>query len=115
MEEEELVYDERKGQWHPPSKCIWAENRIHLPGMISLATTYKSNAAFFLQTLKIKKPDMIMHINALITRSLASPDKKIVIQEILNICALNPNPEVVQTTLANCACFPVRNPSGEIQ
>ena len=42
------MYQEDKNLWHPPTNCIWAEDRIQLPGKGSLATTYRGHEQFFL-------------------------------------------------------------------
>ena len=124
MEACKLVYQKAKGSWHPPSDCVWAEDHIQLPGKFSLATAYKGHAIFFLQVLRIPKPNLAMHIASLIEKSSDSPDqdtilqemhKKMILQEMLNICALNPKAESLQAKLMDCKCFPVRKPSGEIE
>jgi len=115
MENCKLVYQKAKGLWHPPTGCIWAEDHIQLPGKFSLATAYKGYATFFLHVLKIPKPNLAMHIASLIEKSSDSPDKETILQEMLNICALNPNVETLKAKLMDCRCFPVRKLSGEIE
>jgi hypothetical protein len=56
-----------------------------------------------------------MHIASLIEKSSGSPDKETILQEMLNICALNPKVEILKAKLMDCRCFPVRNLSGEIE
>jgi hypothetical protein len=53
-----------------------------------------------------------MHILALRQKSLDNPDSQSILQEILNICALNPTPEAIRK-LSDCKFLPVRLPSGE--
>jgi hypothetical protein len=101
--------------WHSPAICIWAEDRIQLPGKISLATTYKEHASFFRNILGLKKPSLEMHILALVEKSSDNPNKESILQEMRNICALDPKPENLQPKLSDCACFPVRKHSGEIE
>jgi len=115
MEDCKLVYQKSKGLWHSPTGCIWAEDHIQLPGKFSLATAYKGHATFFLHVLKIPKPNLAMHIASLIEKSTDSPDKEMILQEMLNICALNPNAETLQAKLKDCRCFPVHMLSGEIE
>jgi hypothetical protein len=55
-----------------------------------------------------------MHIASLIEKSNDSPDKETILQEMLNICALNPNVETLKAQLMECRCFPVRKLSGKI-
>lgn len=116
MEEKELVYDPKEGYWYAPTECIWAEDFIQLPGKFSVATTYKEHASFFVNILDIEKPDLGMHIAALIAKiSLRIPDKEGILHKIKNICALNPERTVLEENLQDCACFPVRMPSGGVE
>lgn len=113
--DEKLIYDLDEGTWYSLTDCIWAEDRIKLPGKLSVATKYKDHASFFLNTLEIKKPDLGMHIVSLIQKSSGSPDKDEILQEMRNICALSPDPGVLHTKLRDCKCFPVKNLSGHIE
>lgn len=114
MEETELVYSPITQSWHPPSSCIWAEDHTQLLGKLSIATLYKAYGTFFRQVLDVKKPSVEMHILALVQKASDSPDKQKVLQEMRNICALDPKPDILWSRLSGCACFPVRKPSGEI-
>jgi hypothetical protein len=115
MEYAKLVFQKAKGLWHPPTGCVWAEDHIQLPGKFSVATAYKGYATFFLHVLKIPRPNLTMHIASLIEKSSDSPDKETILQEMLNICPLNPNVETLKARLTGCRCFPVRKLSGEIE
>lgn len=55
-----------------------------------------------------------MHVSALIQKASHHPNKQSVLQEMRNICALNPTPKVLWKNLSNCKCFPVRKPLGEV-
>jgi len=92
--------------------CVWAEDRIRLPGKVSLATAYKGHQSFFKQVLGISKPDLLMHILALeqkVADIPDNPDQEAVLEEMLNISALNPPPGALKR-LADCKCFPVKLP-----
>jgi hypothetical protein len=115
FDEGELVYCPRTQSWQSPTNCIWAEDHIQLPEKLSLATSYNNQANFFQRVLKIKKPNLEMHIHALSQKALFSPDKQSVQQEMRNICALNPKPDDLWPRLSNCKCFKVRKPFGEVE
>jgi hypothetical protein len=114
FESNQLVYNPADNSWHGPSKCVWAENQIQLPGKVSLATWYKDHQSFFCVMLGVQKPNLAMHISALRNKVLDTPTTTEVMQEMLNICALNPSVQSLKT-LADCKCLPVRLTSGEIQ
>jgi hypothetical protein len=112
FEDLKLVYNPKNKTWHAPSMCVWAEDRIRLPGKLSIATAYKGHQSFFKQILGINKPDLLMHIIALeqkVTDSLDKPDQGTVFEEMMNISALNPTPDALKR-LGDCKCFPVRMP-----
>lgn len=115
MDKAKLVYYPKSLSWHSPSCCIWAEEHIQLPGKLSLATSYEEQKAFFRKVLGVKEPSLEMHIRALIQKASDNPDKEKILQEIRNICALNPTPEALWTKLSDCVCLPVRHPSGEVK
>ena len=56
-----------------------------------------------------------MHVRALVQKASRNPDTEQILQEMRNICALNPAQGDLWTDLSDCACFPVRHPSGEIR
>jgi hypothetical protein len=86
-----------------------------LPGKISLGTAYKADQVFFQLVLKIVKPTLEMHIRALIRQTEEDyPDKGKILQEIINICALNPTAEILQKRLSDFKCLPVREKSGAL-
>ncbi|KAH8800361.1 hypothetical protein F5884DRAFT_891279 [Xylogone sp. PMI_703] len=108
-----LIYNPEAQSWYDPSSCIWAEDTIQLPGKFSLATTYKKQKSFFLGILDVTKPNLEMHILALMQKATV-PDKRSIMQEMLNICAFDVTPQAVEK-LCNCKFLPVKLPSKEIQ
>ncbi|KAF2808268.1 uncharacterized protein BDZ99DRAFT_50741 [Mytilinidion resinicola] len=113
FDENKLIYNPGSQSWCGPSSCIWAEDTIQLPGKFSLATTYKKQKSFFLSILDVTKPNLEMHILALMQKAVV-PDKRSIMQEMLNICAFDVTPQAVEK-LSDCKCLPVKLPSGEIQ
>jgi hypothetical protein len=111
----ELVYFSKSQSWHSPESCIWAEERIQLPNKISLATEYKSLKTFFTRVLGVQEPNLEMHIQALTLKASQNPKQKEIVQEMMNICAFNPKADYVREKLADCKCFPVKNPNNQIQ
>jgi hypothetical protein len=106
-----LIFDPKRRSWHSLSQCIWAEDRIQLPGKISLASSYKGHKVFFTQVLAIQTPSLERHIAALKQEAEDDPNKATLFREMLNICVLNPTSKVMRT-LKNCKCLPVKVQSG---
>ncbi|KAF1816496.1 hypothetical protein P152DRAFT_428616 [Eremomyces bilateralis CBS 781.70] len=114
FESDQLVYHPQTRSWHAPSACIWAEERIHLPGKVSIATAYKGHTSFFCSLLKVPKPDLDMHIAALQQKTLHNPDRQSILEEVINICALGPTPHALES-LSATKCFPVRRSLGAVE
>lgn len=110
-----LLYYPPNKSWYAPSSCIWAPDEIQLPDKISIATEYKSQRIFFQNVLGIKKPDLGMHILALQQRALEKSDKKGILRELKNICALNPVAAILQDKLSKCKFLPVCGPFQAVQ
>ncbi|KAI9641117.1 hypothetical protein NHQ30_010547 [Ciborinia camelliae] len=110
-----LLYYPPNKSWHAPSSCIWAPDEIQLPEKISIATEYKTQRIFFQKVLGIRKPDVEMHILALQKHALEDPDKKSILGELKNICALNPVGSVLRAKLSQCKFLPVYRPSEGIE
>jgi hypothetical protein len=112
---QEMIYSPTTMRWHLRTSCVWAPNDIQLPDKVSLATDYGSQKLFFQTVLGIKKPSLEMYMVALQKRALQDPDKESVIRDIQNICALNPDPRILQDKLQSCEILPVRHPTGQVE
>lgn len=53
-----------------------------------------------------------MHIRALQQRVMENANREDIIREMMNICALGPDPKEIEA-LSDCKCLPVKLPSGE--
>jgi hypothetical protein len=51
-----------------------------------------------------------MHLVAFVQKASENPVKKSIMDEMLNICALNPTPESLKR-LDGCKCFPIKGQS----
>src|ERR1700759_5757828 len=60
-----LIFDHKDQDWYYSDDCIWAEDKIKLPGLVSIADQYRSTEKFFLDILEIESPQLEMHIDAL--------------------------------------------------
>jgi hypothetical protein len=114
FEDAQLVYNPKSPSWYCPTSCIWAEDRIQLPGKQSLATVYKNHRSFFCNVLGVKTPNLAMHIHALQQKAQENPEKRSIMREMLNICALNPTAELLKR-LSDCKCLPIKRGSREIE
>jgi len=80
---------------------------------VSLASAYRRHQSFFINALEIAKPDVQMHINALEQKAANGPEKQGILQEMVNIGAFNPTPDIFKK-LDRCKCFPVKSNSGTV-
>lgn len=55
-----------------------------------------------------------MHVLALVQKAADNPDRHAVLQEMQNICALQPTPDALRK-LDDCRCFPVKTVLGSIE
>jgi hypothetical protein len=58
-----LVYCSSK--WYRPSACVWADGRIPIPDRTGISLQYPTLEQFFKTMLRVKAPDMSMHVQAL--------------------------------------------------
>ncbi|TGO71885.1 hypothetical protein BELL_0517g00020 [Botrytis elliptica] len=107
IENNKLLYYRPYKSWHAPSSCIWATDEIQLPGKISIAAEYKKQSVFVRKVLGIKEPSLEMHILALQKRALENPTKEGILNELKNICALNPADGILRDKLSTCKFLPV--------
>lgn len=112
--DDELIYNPKHQSWHSLLSCIWAEHQIQLPGKFSIATDYRELMSFFVKVLQVAKPNLKMHVLALIEKTSENPNKRDIIQEMLNICAFDLTPQTLED-LSECKCLPVKRPSGELR
>jgi hypothetical protein len=109
-----LIYSSKLKKWYTPTDCVWADDRIQLPEKLSMRSEFKQCENLFLGVLEISKPNLKMHIKALLQKARAKANSGEILREIRNICALNPTIESVQP-LENEKFLPVRFPSGYVE
>ena len=111
--ESSLVFDKRGNTWLSPELCIWADERVHLPGKASISTQYPSLEEFFLRILQVPKPNVEMHVQALYRLSQAGPTPLQLKQAIKQVSLFHPKPiDVNELRMANI--FPVILTGGQI-
>lgn len=64
--------------------------------------------------LEVKTPNLDMHVLALEQKVLQSANKQTIIEEMQNICGLNPTPRSLKR-LSTCKCFPVKISSDQVE
>ena len=106
--DEALIFDHKSRDWHPSSHCIWAEDKIRLPGLVSIADQYQMVEEFFVGVLKIESPELEMYIDALKSEA-TNPARARVFELIECLCGYDPSPREL-SELENCKCFPVNVP-----
>ena len=60
-----LVYVPKEKAWFPPSRCVWVESDVNIPGKVSIANAYPSLEKFFTAALNISKPTVEMYIDSI--------------------------------------------------
>lgn len=65
-----------------------------------------------MRTVGVIRPNLELHLRALEQRAAENPNKQIILQEIKNICAYEPETDAL-SNIRNCKCFPVKS-SGSI-
>ena len=65
FEDSALVYVPKENTWCPPSRCVWAESNVKIPGKASIANVYPLKETFFTTVLKISEPNVEMYIESL--------------------------------------------------
>jgi hypothetical protein len=110
-----LIFDRKDQDWYYLCDCIWAEDKIRLPGLVSIADQYFMVQDFFVDILEIESPQLEMHINALKLEAKAeNPTRARVLELIECICGYDPSPREL-SELENCKCFPVNVPGQELE
>ncbi|KAF2667223.1 hypothetical protein BT63DRAFT_481662 [Microthyrium microscopicum] len=114
FERAKLIYYPPNRSWHAPSDCVWADDTVSLPHKVSLSTAYKGLTSFFHKTLAIPKPSLDMHILALCQKALENPEKSRILEEMRNICALQPTEVLLRSKLSDSKFLPIRNCAGDL-
>jgi hypothetical protein len=105
-----LIFDANDEDWYYSPDCIWAEDRIQLPQLVSIADQYQKLQHFFVDILGIETPQLEMHIDALKEETEAvNPTRSRVLELIGYICGYDPSPREL-SGLEACKCFPVHVP-----
>ncbi|KAF1811004.1 hypothetical protein P152DRAFT_483336 [Eremomyces bilateralis CBS 781.70] len=65
FEKEKMIFNCPSGSWLSASDAIWADATLQIPDKVSIAAQYPELKDFFLGILKVQKPDLQMHIDAL--------------------------------------------------
>lgn len=60
-----LVYVPKENVWYPPSKCVWIDSAVKIPGKVSIGDTYPLKKTFFTRILGISEPTIDMFIDSL--------------------------------------------------
>jgi hypothetical protein len=103
-----LIFNRKSRDWYIASDCIWAEDRIRLPGKISIADQYQQAMEFFIEVLKIETPQLEMHIEAMKIEA-TNPSLTRILELIECICSYDPSPWELRD-LKDCKCLPVNVP-----
>ena len=65
FEDSALVYVPKEKAWYPPSKCVWMNSAVKIPGKVSIGDTYPLKKTFFTRVLGISEPTVEMFIDSL--------------------------------------------------
>lgn len=65
FEDSALVYIPTENAWFPPSRCVWADSKVKIPGKACIANSYPAKNGFFTAFLKVSEPTVAMYIDSL--------------------------------------------------
>lgn len=109
-----LVYAPKQDAWFPPSKCIWVESGVQIPGKASIADAYPRQETFFTDILKISKPTVDMYVASLVAGQNGKMSLKQIKETMALICKLGIGSSDL-SNLAHAKILPVRLTNGKCE
>jgi hypothetical protein len=110
FEYKRLIFDHKDQNWYYSTDCIWAEDKIRLPGLVPIADQYRTIQPFFVDILEIESPQLEMHIDALKSETKEEKPARARVLELIECnCSYDPSPCELNE-LKDCKCFPVNIP-----
>ena len=107
-----LVYIPKENAWCPPSRCVWVESSVKIPGKASIADAYSSKKAFFTTVLKVSEPTVEMYVDSLVAEAKGKVSVARIKETMTLICGLGIG-EVDLSNLIEANVLPVKLVNGK--
>jgi len=111
FEDSALVYIPKLRAWRPPSKCVWVESSVKIPGKSSVADAYPLKKTFFTTILKVSEPTVEMYIDSLISEAKGLASAAQIKETMALICGLDIGESDV-SSLVEAEVLPVKLANG---
>lgn len=112
FEDSALGYIPKVNAWFPPSKCIWAESNVKIPGKASIAGAYPFKKTFFTTVLKISDPTVEMFVESLKAEAEGKASAAKIKETMALICGLGFE-EANLLRLVEIKVLPIKLASGQ--
>lgn len=83
-----LVYIPQENAWCPPSRCVWVESNVKIPGKASIADVYPLKKTFFTTVLKISEPTVGMYVDSLKAEAKGNASAAQIKETMALVCSL---------------------------
>ena len=111
FEDSALVYIPKDNAWFPPSKCVWVEPNVEIPGKASIAGAYRLKKTFFTEVLKVSEPTVEMYIESLKAEAKGNASAAKIKETMVLICGLGLK-EADLSSLVEARVLPVKLANG---
>ena len=112
FEDSSLVYIPKENAWFPPSKCIWSESNVKIPGKASIASAYPLKKTFFTTVLKVLEPTVEMYVESLKAEARGKASAAKIKETMALICGLGFE-EAELSSLVEAKVLPIKLANGE--
>ena len=110
FEDSALVYIPKENAWFPPSKCVWVESNVEIPGKASIAGAYPLKT-FFTTVLKVSEPTVEMYVESLKAEARGNASAAKIKETMALICGLGLK-EADLSSLVGAKVLPVKFANG---
>lgn len=111
FEHSALVYVPQENSWYPPSRCVWAESNVKIPGKASIADVYPLLERFFIEVLSVSKPTVNMYVDSMKAEAKGKASAVRIKETMRLICSLGVG-EHDLTSLAEAKVLPIKLANG---
>lgn len=111
FEDGALVYIPQENSWYPPSRCVWVESNVKIPGKASIADVYPLLESFFTEVLSVSKPTVNMFVDSMKAEAKGNASAVQIKETMRLICSLGVG-EHDFTSLAEAKVLPIKLANG---
>ena len=111
FENSALVCIPQQDSWYPPSRCVWVESNVKIPGKASIADRYPVLETFFTEVLNVSKPTVNMYVDSMKAEAKGKASAVRIKETMRLICNLGVG-EHDFTSLAEAKVLPIKFANG---